>query len=262
MVKDRGKVETVEEEREREVIARDTINGSQYDFSIEYIMFEGKPGYRVELRFRGGNWEPAMMGVYNSKKAALEAFVPRYRTFEIENLEAIHPVIKKCKEDKLRQLEMDRKAEEEARIEAMEQQQLDSQRREDIEADLKKTKFTRGSATPKGSSGKELPIIVGYVLGGLLIHKLDEKTNGRMYANYNITHIQSGYAVGPRYHTLKDAKIAVIRMSQYVDFTLDAEGLIELGKSIPINSMFHRLQGDPYADLEGLLVSVKEEGGE
>ncbi len=237
------------------VIAKDTIQGTDYEYRVATIEREGF-NHQIQVRFakRDGSksaWEGATMGHYPSDKDALEAFLVRYRRGDFE---AIHPIIIKAVEKKERENKQIEASRSKQAAEDVIKRGLDDMRRQLVEADFKKAKFVTGTAPITGGEGNKIGEVTGPSIGGLVISKTDGIRRIKDTA-YQITHIKSGFSVGPKYQTQRDAKIAAFRLSNLGDFTGGVEGL---PKNIPFTTLANRMQTDPLADFRDKLPPAGE----
>ncbi len=237
------------------VIAKDTIQGTDYEYRVDTVEREGA-NHQIQVRFTkrdGSNseWEGATMGHYQSQTLAIEAFLPRYRRGDFE---AIHPIIVKAISKKERENKQIEEGRSKQAAEDLIKREVDQMRREFIESDFNKAKFVTGTAPITGGEGNKIGEVTGPSIGGLVISKTDGIRRIKDTA-YQITHIKSGFSVGPKYQTQRDAKIAAFRLSNLGDFTGGVEGL---PKNIPFTTLANRMQLDPLADFRDKLPPAGE----
>lgn len=233
-----------------EIIARDRVHGTIYEFRVGPTA----SGYEIQLRFRGGQWESASMGNYNTKEMALKNFVPRYRTLDFNELEAIHPIIQKARAEKLAKLaEESRQREMERRTEQIKMESR-AKRVQAVNDEFKRVRFKQETTKRTGAEGSVLADITGPSINGLTIHLTTDDPKSR-FRKWQVTHQASGFAVGPDFETQRDAKLYAYRLSSLVDFRQSAEALKKSGA--PYGEISKRLRQDLYADLSDVKPQVQ-----
>lgn len=96
-----GKVKPkIEPKIPKEIIARDTINGKQYEYRVAKIKTPEDPQitHQVEMRPVGSkDWESALVGKAASRKDAIRSLVRKYPQTgkDVANLEVLDPTLKK-----------------------------------------------------------------------------------------------------------------------------------------------------------------------
>lgn len=235
-----------------EIIARDKIAGTVYEYRIGPSGSEGKEfAHQIQLRSAGSDrWDTALMGNFGSREAALNTFISRYSNRDgFATLEAVHPTIKKNLAARVQSEAATARQAEKGKESREEAEQERKKRRVDIDKGFAQASFKKASAPRTGPSGVALTPAVGPSFGGLIVHE-----NGLTGRNkgYNITHAQSGLAIGGDFATQTQAKIAVWRVTQMINFDQSAEGVQADTKAsgVSFGAVLRRLADDQYSALD------------
>ncbi|OQX53186.1 MAG: hypothetical protein B5M48_03810 [Candidatus Omnitrophica bacterium 4484_213] len=205
----------------KEIIARDTVNGKQYEYRVAKIKVPEAPQltHQVEMRSVGSkDWESALVGKATSRRDAIRFLAERYPSIgkDITDLEVLDPTLKKFvdKEIKIKkERALEAKKTEKARKEKEEIARAEYQERQRFIDEVNKKKIAgKKTKIPIKLTTGETQNTDAVVFGDYAVHKnLEPYKKG-----YTVTHTPSSLRI-LNTDTLKEARTAAKTFFLYAD---------------------------------------------